>query len=78
MHSLVHHKSYPSYHFYAQVVVFWVVTLCGIIGRYQNFGKACTLHAHGQNEWDEDAVRLLKQVTRRAASWEGVGTSLGQ
>jgi hypothetical protein len=28
----------------AEVLVFWVATLCGLVGRYQRFGGAYCLH----------------------------------
>jgi len=37
-----------------QVEIFWAVTLCSVVVRYQHFGGPCCLHFQGEDEGSMD------------------------
>jgi hypothetical protein len=59
-----------------QIVVFWVVTPCSLVGRYQHLEGTYCFHLQGQSMWGKESVELYKQDTKRMVTvilgrWRG-------
>jgi hypothetical protein len=48
-----------------KIVVFWDVTPCTLVNRYQRFGGICCLHLQGDTEGSSKVFDNMYQTTRR-------------
>jgi hypothetical protein len=51
-----------------QIVIFVVVTPCILLDGHQHFGGMCCLHVQGQSVYNEESVRLYRQIARKVVT----------